>query len=206
MLAPMGAYLLARIRGGFQEPSWLPIYATLQMVILAQGLVYESMAHMGIHNLWFRHFILPLVFIGMMVVVHRIRRGSRDRKRFYVGMTGVGVVAAVAGYFVDGPAWRNALFSTTEGFIFLAVSAAEMRHLLLSDDDKHIGASPEFWLLAALLVYASGTLIFNASSNYFLRTLPSDLILIPWVVVGMIHAAYYLLLAKVFLCPKPSSS
>ena len=206
MLAPMGAYVLARIRGGFQRPPWMHAFVALQMVDLAQGLVYASMALRGIHNLWFRHFVLPLVFIGMMVVVHGIRRGSRRRTWFYVGMTGVGLVAAVASYFVDGLALRNAFFSTTGSIIYLIVSVAEMRHQLLSEDDRPIGASPEFWLLAALLVYASGTLIFNASSNYFLRSLPSHLILIPWVVVSAIHAAYHLLLAKVFLCPKPSSS
>lgn len=206
MLAPMGAYMLARIRGGFQKPPWGQAFLALMILDLAQGIVYAAMAHMGIHNLWFRHFILPLVFIGMMVVVHGIRRGSRRRTWFYAGMAGVGLVAAVASYFVNGLAWRNALFSTTEGLIYLAVSVTEMRHLMVSEDDYPIGASPEFWLLAALLIYASGTLIFNASSNYFLRTLPSHLLLIPWVVASAIHAAYHLLLAKVFLCPKPSSS
>jgi len=206
MLAPMGAYVLSRIRGGYQKPPWAQAFVALMILDLAQGLVYAAMARMGIHNLWFRHLVLPLVFIGMMVVVHGIRRGSRRRTWLYAGMTGVGLVAAVAGCFVNGLAWRNALFSTTESLIFLAVSVVEMRHLLLAEDDRPIGAFPEFWLLAALLVYASGTLIFNASSNYFLQTLPSHLILIPWVVASAIRAAYHLLLAKVFLCPKPSSS
>lgn len=206
MLAPMAAYCLARVRGGFTKPPWTKGYVALMIVDLAQGLVYTAMAYLGIHNLWFRHLIIPLVFIGMLGVVHRIRQGSRARSWFYAGLAGMGLAAAVAGYFVNGPGWRNALFSTTEGLIFLTVSVVEMRHLLLSEDDRPIGASPEFWLLAALLVYASGTMLFNASSNYFLRKLPAHLILIPWVVVNVVYAAYHLLLAKVFLCPKPSLS
>ena len=202
----MAAYLLARVRCGFQKPSWLQAYLIFQVADLVQGLVFEAMAHMGIRNQWLRHLIQPVILVGMLAVVYKIRPGSNRRRWYFVGMAGTGLAAAVTGYFINGIAFRNALFTSTQSLIYLTISVLEMRHLLLSENEKRMGASPEFWLYAALLTYASGTLLFNASSNYFLQTLPPHLILIPWVVVGLVHATYHILMAKVFLCPTPTSS
>ncbi len=206
MVAPVAAYLWSRIKGRYQRPEWLPLFAGVQVFELAGGIFFTTLAVMQRNNQWFGHIGRPIVFIGLLLVLFQLGLDRLSRRILYAISLGVGLLAAGAGAFLNGLEWRNSLFTTTQSLVFMSLGTIEFRRMLTVEDDTSLTDRPEFWLLAALLIYASGTLIFNASSNYFLRTLPPHLVLIPWVAAAMVHAAYHLLLAKVFLCPKPSSS
>lgn len=206
MVAPMAAYLWSLCGKRFQRPTWLPLFATVQAFDLAQGIVFTAMAYMAINNQTFRHLVQPLVCAGLLLTVFRMAPATRPRQFLYGTCLAIVLAAAVAGALLDGVKWRNAVFTMTMSLVFLSLAAWEMKKLLASESHAPLTSLPEFWVLAALLVYGSGTLAFNASSNYFLRTLPPHLLPIPWVIVGTIHAIHEVLLAKAFLCPKPASS
>jgi len=207
MLAPIAAYLWSRWRGGYLYPEWLRLYTKVQVFDLAQGLVFTGMAMNHMNNQWLRHLTQPVVFAGMLWAMYLMAPSrTRDRKILYGVSLAAGLAAAVLGAFLDGTRWRNSVFTSAMCLVYLLAVPQEMRRLSESTEDASLVAQPSFWVLSALLVYSSGTLIFNASSNYFLRTLPPHLVIIPWVVVGFIHAIHEAMLAKAFLCPTPASS
>ncbi len=207
MLAPIAAYLWGRWRGGYLYPEWMRLYTKVQAFDLVQGLLFTGMAMNHLNNQWLRHLTQPLVFAGMLGTMYLMAPSrTRSRKIVYGAYLTVGLAAAGFGAFLDGTQWRNSVFTSVMCLVYLMAVPQEMRRLSESAEDALLVAQPSFWLLSALLVYSSGTLIFNASSNYFLRTLPPHLVIIPWVVVGVIHAIHEAMLAKAFLCPKPASS
>lgn len=206
IVAPVAAYLWSRGRGNDQRPAWLPLFTGVQIFNLAQGILFTIMASLQINNQWFRHFVQPIVYTGLVLTLFRMAPDQRDRRIIYAFCLGIGLAAAMGGMAMNGLKWRNALFTSTSSLVFLGLGTWELRRMVLADDDTPLTNLPGFWFTAALLIYGSGTLLFNASSNYFLRTLSPDLVLIPWVMITMIHAIHHVLLAKVFLCKNPSSS
>lgn len=206
MAAPVTAFLWSRWRGGYQRPGWLGFFAKVQMFDLAQGVVFTGLALERINNQWLRHLTQPIVFTGMLGTLFFMNPGSKPRRLLYGTCLAVGIAAALAGASLDGMKWRNSIFTSTMCLVYLGLVTRELKTLSEATEDVQLTSLPSFWILAALLVYSSGTLIFNASSNYFLRTLPPHLIVIPWLVVTIIHAIHEVMLAKAFLCPTPTSS
>lgn len=206
ILAPMLAFAWARVRGGFHRLSWMRSYLAVQVFDLLQGAIFIALAMSHRNNQWFRHFSQPLVFAGLLWVLARTSTPTPRRRALYLACLGIGLLAAVAGVFLNGLFLRNALFTTTQSLIFTGLGTYELRRLILQDDDEALSSKPEFWLDGAILIYGSATLIFNASSNFFLRTLPPHLLPLPWLVNGLVIVFYQISLAKVFLCRKPISS
>jgi hypothetical protein len=206
ILAPVAAYLWSRSRRTYQSPDWLRLFTGVQILDLAQGVVFTVLSSIHLNNQWFRHFVQPIIYTGLLLTLFRMAPGPRSRRIIYAFCLGVGWAAAIGGIALNGLKWRNALFSSISSLVFLGLGAWELRRMVLADDDTPLTSLPGFWFTAALLVYGSGTLIFNASSNYFLRTLSPDLVLIPWVMINMVLLIYHVLLAKVFLCKNPASS
>lgn len=206
MAAPVTAFLWSRMRWRYKRPAWLPLFVGVQVFDLAQGALFTALASMHHNNQWLRHIAQPIVYVGLLLVLFRMGADRSGRRILYSLSLGIGLAAAVAGALLNGFAWRNVLFTTTMSIVYIGLTTLELRHMVEAEGDTPLTALPEFWLSTALLIYGSGTLVFNASSNYFLRTLSPGLLPIPWVVAATIHAIHHLLLAKVFLCPKPSSS
>ena len=206
ILAPLTAYAWSRFRGGFQRPQWLRPFLWVQILDLAQGIVFIAMALSHRNNQWFRHLIQPFIFTGLLWVLAKAAEDSPQRRRIYISCLGLGVLAALAGVFVNGIRWRNALFTTTQSFVFMGLGIYELQRLFTQENDEILTDKPEFWLNTAILIYGSVTLIFSASSNYFLRNLPPHLLPLPWIIHGLILVFYQLFLAKVFLCRRPTSS
>lgn len=203
MLAPMVAYLWSLYQNRFQRPLWMPTFIVVQAFNLAQGLAFTAMAYLGMNNQGFRHLVQPVVCAGFLFTLFRMGRDGRHRRLLYGACLAVTLAAAMAGAALDGMHWRNAVFTSVMSLVYLGLTLWEMKGLLASNGHAALTSQPAFWVLAALMVYGSGTLLFNVSSNYFLRTLPPHLLPIPWVVVGTIHAIHEALFAKAFLCPKP---
>jgi hypothetical protein len=206
LLIPLGAYIWSRYRGTYAEPKNLPGAVPREFLEVFFGLLGTVMAFAGIRNVGLLHFTRPLTFVATTCVLLRMPAVPRRRRRLYLGAMGLGLAAAGVGYFLDTPAYRNAVFTTVQSLIFLTISAVELKSILSLEDDLPVADRPEFWFLSALLVFASGSLLFNATSNYFLRTLSRDLLPVPWVAVNVVYLVYYLLMARVFLCPRPTSS
>lgn len=206
MAAPVAAFLWSRMHGRYKRPVWLPLFTGVQVFDLAQGTLFTALASMHHNNQWLRHTAQPIVYMGLLLVLFRMGMDRSGRRILYFLSLGVGLAAAGAGALLNGLAWRNVLFTTTMSIVYIGLATLELRQMFEAEGDTPLTALPEFWLSTGLLVYGSGTLVFNASSNYFLRTLPPGLLPIPWVVAATIHAIHHLLLAKVFLCPKPRSS
>ena len=205
-LAPMLAFAWSRFRRGFLRPHWMGRFIAVQAVDLVQGSIFFALALSHRNNQWFRHLSQPAVFAGMLWVLARTSHPSPRRQGLYWACAGTGLLAAVAGVFVNGLFLRNALFTTTQCLIYIGLGVYELRGLALREDDENLAAKPEFWLYSAILIYGSTTLIFNASSNHFLRVLPPHLLPLPWLVHGLVIVFYEIALAKVFLCRKPASS
>lgn len=206
ILAPIGAYGWSRLHGGYQRPGWLPAYLWIQILDLVQGVIFLALALSHRNNQWFRHLSQPFVFIGLLWVLFRTSEDTPRRRRLYLACLGIGLLAALIGVPINGLRWRNALFTTIQSLVFLGLGTHELQRLLAEEDAEVLSARPDFWLYTAMLIYGSATMIFSASSNYFLRTLPPHLLPLPWIVNGLILVFYQLFLAKVFLCRKPSSS
>jgi hypothetical protein len=206
MLAPIGAYLWSRNRIYYQKPIWINNFKNLQLIELFFGVIFVSLAYSGIHNQWFRHMAQPVDFVLMILLLRTIRSEFSRNSWLYIILIVIGLMSAGLGLFIDKIHYRNAIFSSTQSVIYLLICGIELPNILLKEETIELRHLPEFWLFAALLLYSSGTIIFNASSNYFLRTLPSALLPIPWLAAASVHSIYHILLAKVFLCPKPSSS
>ncbi|MDP1832582.1 MAG: hypothetical protein Q8K67_11030 [Geothrix sp.] len=206
ILIPLTAYAWSRLRGGYQHPQWLRPFLWVQILDLAQGIVFIAMALSHRNNQWFRHLIQPFIFTGLLWVLAKAAQDSPQRRRIYISCVGVGILAALAGVFVNGIRWRNALFTTTQSFVFMSLGTYELQRLFTQENDEILTDKPEFWLNTAILIYGSVTLIFSASSNYFLRNLPPHLLPLPWIIHGLILVFYQLFLAKVFLCRRPTSS
>jgi len=206
ILAPILAYAWSRHRGTYRQPPWLGSYLAVEVLDLAQGVLFIGLALSHQNNQWFRHLIQPVVFTGILWVVARISGPTGWRRLALTACWGLGLAAAVAGVFANGLFLRNALFTVTQSLVYLGIGTHELRRLLLQDDDEPLPDKPEFWLYTALLLYGSATLIFNASSNYFLKALPRHLLPLPWIVNGLVVVIYELFLAKVFLCRKSTSS
>jgi hypothetical protein len=206
ILAPVLAFAWSRIRGGFSRPHWMGRFLAVQIVDLVQGAIFIALALSHRNNQWFRHLSQPVVFAGMLWVLVKTSHPSPRRLGLYWACAATGLLAAVAGVYVNGLFLRNALFTTTQCLIYIGLGVYELRKLALRDDDENPAAKPEFWLNSAILIYGSTTLIFNASSNHFLRILPPHLLPLPWLVHGLVIVFYEIALAKVFLCRKPVSS
>lgn len=206
MAAPLAAYGISRWRDHYEQPEWMPFFLKVQVFNVIQGVIFTGMAHQHLNNQWLRHITGPIIFAGLLWTMFRMAPDSRGRRIIYGTCLALGLVAAVVGSELDGMKLRNSIFTTTMSLVYLGLVPAELKTLTQSNDEAQLTSLPTFWVLAGLLVYSSGTLIFNASSNYFLRTLPSPLIAIPWVAVGIIYAIYQVMFAKAFLCPKPTSS
>lgn len=206
MVAPVAAYVVNRWRGDYQQPAWMPLYTKVQVFDLAQGAIFTGMSLYHVNNQWLRHLTQPVVFIGMLWTIFRMAPDSKGRRILYRACMVAGLAAAVVGTLLDGMKWRNSVFTTTMSLVYLGLATRELRIISESNESDHLTTLPSFWVLAGLLVYSSGTVIFNATSNYFLRTLPMHLLFIPWVIVGIVHAIHEVLLAKAFLCKKPASS
>lgn len=202
----MLAFAWSRFKAGYQQPRWIRTFLWTQVFDVAQGSVFILLALSHRNNQWFRHLSQPLVFFGFLWTMFQMAPASRGRRLLYGACLSAGLVAAVVGTALDGMKWRNSVFTSTMCLVYLGLVTRELRAIFESNEGTHLTSLPAFWVLAALLVYSSGTLIFNASSNYFLRTLPPHLLPIPWVVVGILHAIHEVMRAKVFLCPKPTSS
>lgn len=202
----MAAYVVSRWRATYQQPGWIPGYAAVKLFDLVQGIIFYGMSVYHLNNQWFRHMTGPVCYLGLIWTMFRMAPRSRGRRVLYGLCAAVGLAAAIAGFALNGIKLRNSLFTSTICLMYLGLVTWEMKALAQSNEDAHLTNLPAFWVLAALLVYSSGTLIFNASSNYFLRTLPPHLLPIPWVIVGIVHAIHEVMLAKAFLCPKPTSS
>lgn len=184
----------------------MPLYTKVEMFDFVQGAIFTGMSIQHVNNQWLRHLTGPFVFIGLIWTMFRMGPNSRSRRIVYAVCLAAGLVAAVIGTGLNGMKWRNSIFTSTMSLVYLGLVTWELKVLAQSNEDAPLTGLPAFWVLAALLVYSSGTLIFNASSNYFLRTLPPHLLPIPWVVVGMVHAIHEVMLAKAFLCPTRTSS
>lgn len=182
------------------------LYTKVQLFDLAQGLVFTGLSMNHFHNQWLRHLTQPVVFVGLLGTLFLMAPDSKRRRVLYGTCLALGLAAALGGAFLDGMKWRNSVFTSTMSLLYLGLVPRELKFLSESTMDSPLTGLPSFWVLAALLVYGSGTLIFNASSNYFLKTLSPPLVIIPWVVVGFVHAVHEVMLAKAFLCPKPTSS
>ncbi len=206
ILAPLLAYAWSRFRDSYKQPSWIRAYLYVQVFDLVQGVIFIALALSHRNNQWFRHLTQPLVFTGLLWVLAKTSEPTPRRKHLITACLGIGLLAAVTGIFVDGLFWRNTLFTVTQSLLYIGLGTYELRRLLLQEDDQILTDKPEFWLYSAILIYGSSTLIFNASSNYFLRNLPPHLVPLPWIVNGVVIVLYQLSLAKVFLCRKPSSS
>ncbi|HEY3269835.1 MAG TPA: hypothetical protein VGJ89_01365 [Geothrix sp.] len=206
ILAPVLAFAWSRIRGGFSRPHWMGRFLTVQIIDLVQGAIFIALALSHRNNQWFRHLSQPVVFAGMLWVLVKTSPPSPRRLGLYWACAATGLLAAAAGVYVNGLFLRNALFTTTQCLIYIGLGVYELRRLALRDDDENLAAMPEFWLNSAILIYGSTTLIFNASSNHFLRVLPPHLLPLPWLVHGLVIVFYEIALAKVFLCRKPASS
>lgn len=206
ILIPIGVYLWSRNRPSLQKPDWLPNFIRLEFLEFAFGVVGTSLAFAGIRNLGFLHFSRPIAYVATLYVLMGIPTGLPRKKLWYLAAMVVGLLAAFLGLFQDTLTHRNTLFTTVQSLVFLLLSSLEFQELLTGEDSSHLQDRPEFWFLSALMVFASGSLLFNATSNYFLRTLPRDLLPIPWVAVSVVYAAYHILLAKVFLCRNHASS
>lgn len=206
ILVPMAGYAWSRLRPRYQSPPWIRPFLWTQIFDLAQGSVFIALALSHRNNQWLRHVAQPLVFLGFLWTLFQLAPPSRGRRILYGAGLAAGLAAAFAGLALDGMTWRNSVFTSTMSLIYLGLVTWELSSLAQSDNEGRLTDFPAFWLLAALLIYSSGTLIFNASSNYFLRTLPPHLLPIPWILSGLIHVIYEAMLAKVFLCPTPSSS
>lgn len=206
ILAPLAAYAWSRFRGGYQRPQWLRPFLWVQILDLAQGIVFIAMALSHRNNQWFRHLVQPFIFTGLLWVLAKAAEDSPQHRRIYLSCLGLGILAALAGVFVNGIRWRNALFTTTQSFVFMGLGIYELQRLFIHENDEILTDKPEFWLNTAILIYGSVTLIFSASSNYFLRNLPPHLLPMPWIFHGLILVFYQLFLAKVFLCRRLTSS
>ncbi len=206
LLLPIGAYFWSRWRKVYAEPRNLPGVVPREFLEASFGVAGTALSFAGIKNLGFLHVTRPITFLATLAVLMWMPTVTSSRRKWYVVAMGLSLVSAVLGYVLDTPAYRNAIFTTVQSLIALLFSTIELREILAFDDAIPIMERPEFWFLSALLVFASGSLLFNATSNYFLRTLSHDLILVPWVAVAVVHSIYHVLLAKVFLCPKPTSS
>ncbi|WLT33119.1 hypothetical protein [Geothrix sp. PMB-07] len=206
LLVPVAAYLWSRYRGTYAKPIGLPGAVPREFLEASFGVLGTGLAFAGIPNVGLLHLTRPLTFVATLLVVLQIPAMSRLRRNWYLVAMGLGLLAAAMGYALDTPAYRNSVFTTVQSLIYLIVSSIELRWILMIEDDVPVAARPEFWFFSALLVFASGSLLFNATSNYFLRTLTHDLLPIPWVAVNVVYVMYYFLMAKVFLCPKPTSS
>ena len=206
MLLPLAAYAWSRARGGYRRPAWLRLFIGVQVADLVQGLIFISIAKAHMNNQWFRHGVQPFIFAGLLWTLYRTSEGGERRRRLFLACLGAGGVAAVAGVFVNGLWWRNALFMTTQSLIYMGLGIHELQRLFQSQEDESPADQPEFWLSSALLIYGASALIFSATSNHFLRTLPGELVFIPWLVNGVIIVFYELALAKVFLCRTSTSS
>lgn len=206
ILAPLCAYAWNRIRGGYQRPAWLRPYVAVQVLDLIQGIIFIAIAMSHRNNQWFRHIVQPFVFAGLLWTLARTSEEGPSRRRLYLSLIGIGIAAAVAGVFVNGLFWRNALFMTTQSLIYMGLGAYELNRLFNAREEGALANRPEFWLASAVLIYGSSALIFSATSNHFLRALPPHLVHIPWVMNGIAIVFYELALAKVFLCRKSASS
>lgn len=205
-LIPIGALAWSRYRKSYADTDRLPGVAFREVLEASFGLVGTALSFAGIRNLGMLHITRPITFIATLLVLMRMPTVTPGRRSWYWAAMATGLLAAAVGYVLDTPLYRNAIFTTVQSLIFLLLSTLELQVILSAEDDTPITDRPEFWFLSALLVFASGSLLFNATSNYFLRTLSHDLLPIPWVAVNTVYVIYYLLMAKVFLCPKHISS
>lgn len=203
---PIGAYFWSRYKGTYLEPTGLPGAVPREYVETFFAILGTAIAFSGARNIPLLHFTRPITFLVTLAVLLRMPTVSPQRQKWYMVAMGLGFASAVFGYFLDTPSYRNAIFSTTQSLIFLTASALELREILILDEASPVTEKPEFWFLSALLVLATGTLLFNATSNFFLRSLSHDRLLIPWVAVNVVYMIYYILMAKVFLCPRLTSS
>lgn len=206
LLAPLLGYAWSRFRGGYQWPPWFTAFAWVLGFDLIQGATAIGLALSHHNNQWLRHGTQPVVFAGLLWVLAQLPGSSAGFRRLVAICGGVGLLAAVVGVFVNGLFWRNALFTVTQSLIYSGLGALGIKRLLEHEETELLTQRPEFWLNAAILVYGSSTLVFNATSNHFLRTLPPHLLHLPWTVNGLVIVLYQLSLAKVFLCRKPTSS
>jgi hypothetical protein len=206
VLLPMLGFAWSRIRGGFERPRWIGPFVMVVAFDLLQGIVFTAMAYRHLNNQWFRHVFDPLVFLGILWILFLTQPSSRRRRWQYFSCGAVGIVAAVVGFSLNTMHFRNALFTSVMSLAFLTFCTFELRRMLLLDDAIPLERQPVFWLYTGLLILGSGTLIFNAISNYFLHVLPKSLILIPWVVMSCVYSIHYVFIAKVFLCRNPTSS
>ena len=206
ILLPMLGLAWSRIRGGFARPPWINMFAVVMAYDLLQCICFTAMAFRGLNNQWFRHLFDPLGYLGVLWILFLTRPGSKRRRRYYLFAGVAGVVAAVVGFSLNTMRFRNALFTTVMSLVLLVLCTFELRKMLIQDDETPLERQPAFWLYTGFLILGSGSLIFNAISNHFLRILPTSLILIPWLVMACVYSIHYAFLAKAFLCRNPISS
>ncbi len=166
-----------------------------------------SLGLLGHNNLWFANLDEPVAFIWLMVLFRSWTTHPRARACYGFAIV-LGLITSAAGIALNQSIFKfNDLFLTFQSLILSAASMFELGRLFMApDQESPLTQVPLFWVLSGTYFFSLGSLVIHALGNHFVRTLPLHLVGIPWLLRAILYYLQKLMIAKAFLCPKPTSS
>lgn len=204
-LVPIAAGILAlRSRRYAQEPwmRWLLAYlildAAFEVVLLTMALHHRRTY--GLLDL-----ALVPTFAFQSLILSRMPAGDRLRGPLLAAGLLIFGVATWEGWRGGlHPKWAVAM--VLAGLSVLTASLWLAFQGLLDPSPVPLTERPAFWLTGSWTIEQGSLMLLAAGTSYFLRTLSPAWVGLPWIANDLLCGALQFSMAKVFLCPSPTSS
>lgn len=204
-LVPVVVYLFRRRRPDFWPFAGHGELLGLQIAEVLSSAITIGLAWSGRNTHGVANFVEPFFFAWTLFLFQRWTSSLTARKVYGLMMI-LGLVLGVVGVQLNRTLYTfNELFLASQCIILSGACSYELLRMAGAAPND-LSASPWFWIYAGILISSLGSVTLQASSTYFLRTLPKSMLGIPWLVHMLTLCAQKAMIARSFLCPKPASS
>lgn len=104
----------------------------------------------------------------------------------------IGVV--VADFLIEGLVWRDDLSVGIESLIFIAYAMITLYNIMRDVEYPDLLATPNFWIISAILLYFGGNIFVFISTNYIARV-SREMFDVLWATHALVEILFYSVLA-----------
>jgi hypothetical protein len=202
---PVAAVAIHHRSDRYAAPPWLRRLSLLQGYNLLVNWTLLGLAMNHVRNAW---LAAPTYLVETLLSLWVLRGVDPRRLRWPALVPSIALILGSAAVDVSRTGFRGKwpLSETLAGLLLLLFCLLLLVRLLRSDSATPTMDQPSFWLLGAWSLILAFDLTFFPLQNLFLQRLSHAWILVPWFAKYVTGLILNLVLARTFLCPKPSSS
>lgn len=202
---PVSAMVFHHWSGRFTTPPWIRRLSLLLGYGLLVNWTLLGLALNHVRNAW---LAAPAYLVESLLTLWVLRGVAPRRFPSLVLVPSIAVILGTTAVdaFRIGVRGKWPISETVTSLLLLALCILALSEPSREDDETPARNRPSFWLLGAWSLMLAFDLTFYPLHNVFLQQLSREWILVPWFAKYVVGLILNLVLARTFLCPKPSSS